>query len=123
MYFKDSIHISTSGDNQNYYLAEDGEYYHHLIDPITLFPAKTPLHSVTVATSLSAGAAEALSKAMFILSYEEALSLLAELKRTFPNDTIEATWVYELNQAPVESIESQGFSVVHSDGIDARLLR
>ena len=123
LYFKDSIHISTSGDNQNYYLAEDGEYYHHLIDPITLFPAKTPLHSVTVATSLSAGAAEALSKAMFILSYEEALSLLAELKRTFPNDTIEATWVYELNQAPVESIESQGFSVVHSDGIDARLLR
>lgn len=121
LYFKESIFISTSGDNQNYYLAEDGRYYHHLIDPITLFPVETPLHSVTVATSLSAGAAEALSKAMFILPYEEALKLVDELRTTYPNDTIEATWVYELNQAPVASIESVGFSVVHSEGIQSRL--
>lgn len=121
LFFKSSIHISTSGNNQNYYLAEDGQYYHHLIDPETLFPVVTPLHSVTVATSLSAGAAEALSKAVFILPYEESLKLLEELRTTFPNDTIEAAWVYELNQAPVDSIESVGFSVVHSAGIQSRL--
>lgn len=123
LYFKESIHISTSGDNQNYYLADDGAYYHHLIDPLTLFPTNTPLHSVTVATSLSAGAAEALSKAMFILPYEEALNLLTELKAKHPNDTFEAVWVFELNQAPAESIESVEFSVIHSNGIDSRLLR
>lgn len=123
LYFKESIHISTSGDNQNYYLADDGQYYHHLIDPVTLFPVKTPLHSVTIATSLSAGAAEALSKAMFILPYADALNLLTELQAKYPSETIEATWVYELNQAPVESIESVGFSVVHSKGIDSRLKR
>lgn len=119
LFFEGSIHISTSGDNQNYYVAEDGLTYHHLIDPNTLYPVVTNLHSVTIATSISAGAAEALSKAMFILPYDEALILLNQLKQENPNETIDAVWVYALDQAPpnATSIESAGFSVVHSNDI------
>ncbi len=127
LFFAGPIHISTSGDNQNYYVAEDGLTYHHLIDPNTLFPVVTDLHSVTIATSLSAGAAEALSKAMFILPYDDALSLLTQLKADHPNDVIDAVWVYTLNKAPsnATSIESVGFSVVHSEDIktQSRLYR
>lgn len=122
LYFEGSIHISTSGDNQNYYIAEGDITYHHLIDPSTLYPVVTSLHSVTIATSLSAASAEALSKAMFILPYDEALELLNKLKAENPNDVIDAVWVYELDQAPsnTESIGSAGFSVVHSKDIQGQ---
>jgi thiamine biosynthesis lipoprotein len=127
LYFEGSIHISTSGDNQNYYIAEGDITYHHLIDPSTLYPVVTSLHSVTIATSLSAAAAEALSKAMFILPYDEALSLLNKLKAENPNDVIDAVWVYELDKAPsnTESKGSAGFSIVHSKDIQdqSRLYR
>lgn len=127
LYFEGSIHISTSGDNQNYYIAEGDITYHHLIDPSTLYPVVTSLHSVTIATSLSAAAAEALSKAMFILPYDEALNLLNKLKAENPNDVIDAVWVYELDKAPsnTESKGSAGFSVVHSKDIQdqSRLYR
>lgn len=119
LFFEGSIHISTSGDNQNYYVSEDNITYHHLIDPITLYPVVTNLHSVTIATSLSAGAAEALSKAMFILPYDAAIALLTQLKTDHPNETIDAVWVYTLDQAPAnaESIVSEGFSIVHSEDL------
>jgi len=127
LYFEGSIHISTSGDNQNYYIAEGDITYHHLIDPSTLYPVVTSLHSVTIATSLSAASAEALSKAMFILPYDDALELLNKLKAENPNDVIDAVWVYELDQAPsnAQSIGSAGFSVVHSKDIQdqSRLYR
>ena len=127
LYFEGSIHISTSGDNQNYYIAEGDITYHHLIDPSTLYPVVTSLHSVTIATSLSAASAEALSKAMFILPYDDALELLNKLKAENPNEVIDAVWVYELDQAPsnIQSIGSAGFSVVHSKDIQdqSRLYR
>lgn len=127
LYFKGSIHISTSGDNQNYYIAEGDITYHHLIDPKTLYPVETDLHSVTITTSLSAASAEALSKAMFILPYDDALKLLNQIKAENPNDVIDAVWVYELDKAPANapSIGSAGFSVVHSEDIQdqSRLYR
>ena len=76
---------------------------------------------------LSAAAAEALSKAMFILPYDEALSLLNQLKAEHPNDVIDATWVYGLGKAPqnAEGKDSGDFTVVHSKDIQdqSRLYR
>lgn len=122
LFFAGSTHISTSGDNQNYYIADDGVTYHHLIDPNTLYPVVSNLHSVTIATSLSAGTAEALSKALFILPYDDALALLNQLKQENPNESIDAVWVYELGKAPTNatSIDSEGFSIVHSSDIQAQ---
>jgi thiamine biosynthesis lipoprotein len=119
LYFRSSIAISTSGDNQNYYRATDGNYYAHIIDPVTLFPITRPLHSVTVATTLGATAAEALSKALFILELDEAEAYLATLRTTFPEAFIGAVWVFSLDQSPDPSraIFSEGFSVIHSENI------
>jgi thiamine biosynthesis lipoprotein len=119
LYFKGYMAISTSGDYQNYYLAEDGLYYAHLIDPSTLFPVRTSLRSVTVASDLSASASEALSKALFILDYEEALVYLDKIQALFPTNFIGAVWVYDRNEAPASaiSVESEGFSVVHTENI------
>ena len=82
LYNRDSA-IVTSGDYQRYYVV-DGETYHHIIDPQTLYPARRYL-SVTVICQDS-GLADALSTALFILPWEEGEALAQ-------NCGAEAMWV------------------------------
>lgn len=63
----------TSGDYQRAYMV-DGEIYHHIIDPDTLFPGKL-WRAVTVVCPDS-GLADALSTALFLLPIEEGQKLL-----------------------------------------------
>ena len=93
--------LVTSGSYQRFYWV-DGERYHHIIDPNTLLPAKG-FTSVSVVTKSSA-LADALSTALFCMSMEEGMELIASLPDT------EAMWVTDTG----EKLTSDGFSAFAS---------
>ena len=77
--------LVTSGSYQRYYLV-NGKRYHHIIDPDTLMPSEG-FTSVSVVTKSSADG-DALSTALFCMSYEDGLALIESLPDT------EAMWVF-----------------------------
>lgn len=78
------VSLVTSGDYERYFIA-DGNKYHHIIDPKTNMPADY-FSSVSVFTADSA-LADALSTALFCMSYEDGLELIEAIGGT------DAVWV------------------------------
>ena len=70
------ISLVTSGDYERFYTV-DGVRYHHIIDPSTNMPANY-FSSISVFTENS-GLADALSTALFCMSYEDGLKLVEEI--------------------------------------------
>ena len=88
--------IVTSGDYERYFYAGETKY-HHIIDPDTLMPAAY-FPSVTIFTSDS-GLADALSTALFCMSYEDGIALI----KTF--EGVEALWI------------TYDGEILHTDGV------
>ena len=76
--------VVTSGSYQRYYTV-DGIRYHHIIDPDTLYPHNTFV-SVSVLCEHS-GQGDALSTALFCMTYEEGRALVDSLA------DVEAMWI------------------------------
>jgi len=107
----------TSGDYERYYQASDGNTYHHIIDPQTLFPA-THFHSVSVITADS-GVADCLSTTLFTLTYEEGLALIQTYEQQNPGTDIQAVWIMDPDKKVDTQYgkESGGYFVAYTEGL------
>jgi len=70
--------VVTSAVNERFFI-RDGIRYHHIINPITGYPAQSGLLSVTVINECSM-LADALSTAVFVLGAQEGLKLIRKYK-------------------------------------------
>lgn len=80
-----NLSLVSSGDYERYYTV-DGQRYHHIIDPSTLFPARY-FTAVTIICEDS-GMADALSTCIFNMPFEDGYKLIGSLPNT------EALWIY-----------------------------
>lgn len=78
--------IVTSGDYERYFYSGD-KRYHHIIDPETLYPADY-FSSVSIICENSA-LADALSTALFCMSYEDGMYLLESIE----SPSVEVIWI------------------------------
>lgn len=122
IYWDGAVSCVTSGDYQRFYI-NDGVRYHHILDPFTLYPATT-CRSVTIVTPDS-GIADILSTALFVLSYEEGLHVLTSYNEEHPDATVEAFWIFEMDQRPESTLsiglEIDGYWVVPTEGLRPQL--
>lgn len=91
-----SVSIVTSGDYQRAYYGPNETMYSHLINPKTLFPA-TNFRSVSVVTKDST-MADALSTALYMMSYEEGLEFVNAFNASNPENRLDVFWVVNENK-------------------------
>ena len=86
----------TSGDYERFYIGEDSNTYHHIVDVKTMYPAAY-YRSVTIITKDS-GAADALSTALFVLPIKEGKDLLEKYEQA-SGEKVSAVWIMNKDKA------------------------
>lgn len=115
-YFQTDFSLSSSGDDQNYYYADNEKFYHHLIDPKTNFPADHGVRSVTVFIQDDAAIAEALSKALYIMPLDEAYAFVEAYNAQHPDAKLAAIWIVDNDRLPVGDYPQKTFTQGISNG-------
>lgn len=102
--FDDSMSIVTSGDYERFFVDEDGNKQHHLIDTKTLQPARLS-RSITITTKDST-LADILSTAYSMTPLDDVLAFNEKLGI----DDLGLVWVFDVKQ------DNQDFKFIEVDG-------
>ncbi len=106
--------VVTSGDYQRYFFGSNGKRYHHILDPLTGYPAESGLVSVTIIGDNSM-MADALSTILFLEGMEKGIELL----KSFSG--IEAIFIDKDLQVHITDGLTESF--IASEGISVDVLQ
>lgn len=109
------VSVVTSGDYHRYYISEDGNTYHHIIDPETLYPA-VHYRSVTIFTKDS-GYADALSTSLFTMNIEDGKALLNEFNKAHPETPASAIWICDKDKKTEEGFVTGNFFITSTEDL------
>lgn len=112
LHLKDSFAITSGGYQRNF--EENGQYYHHILNPATGYPADSGLTSVTVVADKTAGngtMCDALSTALFIMGQEQALDYWRDNQENF-----DLVLVTEDNRVLITDGLKDGFQPMEESG-------
>jgi len=73
--------VVTSGIYERSFTAEDGKFYHHILDPRTGYPVENSLSAVSIISDLSVDG-DGLSTTCFLLGIEQATALIESIPNT-----------------------------------------
>ena len=114
-----SISLVSSGDYNQFFKDEQGNKYHHVIDPDTFFPS-TNARSVSILTT-HGKYADAISTALLNMTFDEGMQFYEAMKDKYP---IEILWTYDIEDKfdhPNGQI-IDGYYLVYTDGFNKSLL-
>ncbi len=121
VHIKDGF-IAVSGDYERFF-EEDGERYHHILDPETGRPADSGLRSVAV-WATDGAVADGLSTALYVLGEEEALELYRAGELGFEAVLITDAHEIVLTDGLAEScfeLFAEGYTVRGAQGVEITL--
>ena len=95
--------LATSGDYQDYFVDETGQKYTHIINPITGYPVRSKIASVSVIAP-KAYQADGLATALFVMGTKQGLHLIDR------SDQVEAIILEYGPNNTLKRFESRGFS-------------
>lgn len=114
-----SISVVTSGDYERFFVGEDGNSYHHIIDPSTLYPS-TFYHSVTILTEDSA-AADCLSTTLFTMTVSDGQKVLDDYTE-LTGKKADAVWIMDPDKnQDAEGVEAGSYFMVYSPGLEGHI--
>jgi len=107
--FSSDMSIVSSGDYERYFI-EEGQLYHHILDPSTGYPADNHLSSVTIISD-TALEGDILATAVFVMGLEEGLNFVNSL------DDIEAILITDHKKVHVTSGVTDLFEIMDEEYI------
>ena len=113
-----TMSIVTSGDYFNYYIGENKQKFHHIINPKTLYP-ENYYHSVTVILENSA-LADAISTSLFNMPITEAEKFIQKINTKYNYD-VAVLWILNENNQDIDYQEKNGLKLYMNDAFKALL--
>lgn len=112
--------ISTSGDDENFYLLEDGTRRHHIINPFSAH-SENYYRNITLISN-NATVADALSTAFFSINdIEEIEEIISVSKETF-NCSIDYCFMIEEDTNKYSLIMSDGFNNIMNNDVNDKYI-
>ena len=97
----DNSSLATSGNYRNFYINENN-FYHHEISPLSGYPIKSNLGSISVLTATSCMEADGLSTALYMMSMDE-------ITNFFTNSNFEGLMIVSNEDNSFDKIFSENF--------------